>query len=161
MKNKGSTLFKVTGILAIITGALLCVNFWAIFPLFLGVPLIWGGVEYLKYADMTDEQILTKETPMIVWTVVFFICSVYLGVLALIAWLQVKDSQPKNNGKSTEVTGNIHTEETQVGTKQGPVQTEDRDVILEKLTKLNKLKEDGLIGEEEYNNLKEDLLSKL
>lgn len=161
MKNKGSTLFKVTGILAIITGALMCVNFWAIFPLLLGVPLIWGGIEFLKYADLTDEQIVAKETPLIVWTVVFFVCSVYLGVLALIAWLQVKDTQLKNNGKSTEVTGNIRPENTQTETQQEPVQPEDRDVVLEKLTKLNKLKEDGLIGEEEYNSLKEDLLNKL
>ena len=161
MKNKGSTLFKVTGILAIITGALMCVNFWAIFPLLLGVPLIWGGIEFLKYADLTDEQIVAKETPLIVWTVIFFVCSVYLGVLALIAWLQVKDAQPKNNGKSTEVTGNIRPENTQTETQQEPVQPEDRDVVLEKLTKLNKLKEDGLIGEEEYNSLKEDLLNKL
>ena len=161
MKNKGSTLFKITGILAIISGALMCVNFWAIFPLFMGVPLIWGGVEFLKYADLTNEQIATKETPLIIWTVVFFVCSVYLGVLALIAWLQVKDTQINNNIKSTEVSGSVQPENTQTNTQQEPVQSEDRDVVIEKLTRLNKLKEDGLIGEEEYNSLKEDLLSKL
>lgn len=161
MKNKGSTLFKITGILAIISGALMCVNFWAIFPLFMGVPLIWGGVEFLKYADLTNEQIATKETPLIIWTVVFFVCSVYLGVLALIAWLQVKDTQINNNIKSTEVSGSVQPENTQTKTQEEPVQSEDRDVVIEKLTRLNKLKEDGLIGEEEYNSLKEDLLSKL
>ena len=161
MKNRGSTLFKITGILAIVTGALLCVNFWAIFPIILGGPLIWGGVEFLKYTDMTDEEILAKESTLIVWIVVFFIGSVYLGVLALIALFQVKEALPKSNGKTTEVNGNINPEEKQTEVKPEPKKEKDKgEVLLEKLQKINKLKEDGLISEEEYNKLKEDIINK-
>ena len=95
MSNKGSTLFKIAGILAIITGAISCLSLLLI-P---GIPLIWGGAEFLKYAEMTDDQVLEKESTMIIWIVVFFLTSTVSGVLGLIALYQTKEE--KKDGKTT------------------------------------------------------------
>lgn len=158
MRNNGSTLFKITGILAIIFGSLCCLGFLAIFPLLIGIPLIIGGIQYLKYADYTNEQIAASSSPIIVWTVVFFMAGVLLGILSLLAYLSVTNSTIARNvnpnnydyNNSTEVTGEIRPDDT----------NKSDDDKISKLERLNKLKEQGLISEEEYNNLKNDLLKK-
>lgn len=159
MKNKGSTLFKVAGILAIVFGAICCLGFLAIFPLFVGVPLIIGGCQYLKYAELTDEEIKQSETAILVWTIVFFLTGILLGVLSLIGYLNITNNgniikngnatqQNNQTQNETEVSGTINTENSEA------------DVKIAKIERLNKLKEQGLISQEEYDRLKEELFKK-
>ena len=152
MKNKGSTFFKVSGVLAIISGAIYCLGFVVIFPLIIGVPLIIGGVQFSKYAEFTDEQIKENSGAIITWIVVFFFGGILTGVLALVGYLMVVNSQTENkpqNNSRVEVSGTTLEDETKG-------ETDD----IGKIERLNKLKEQGLITLEEYETLKKQILNK-
>lgn len=145
--NKGSTLFKASGIVAIVIGGISCMGFMAIFPLITGIALIFGGINFLKYADYTEEQILNEKTPIIIWIVVFFIFGMIItGVLSLVAYLNV------TNANSSSVITVV---------KDNNSENENKTVYdskIEKLEKLDNLRKQGLLTEEEYNSLKKELL---
>ena len=68
--NKGSTFFKISGILSIIAGAIFCaLSFITFFiTLGLGIPLIIGGNKIMKMADVDNEQIEQNKNSIIGWT---------------------------------------------------------------------------------------------
>ena len=138
--NSGAPLYKVSGVLAIIFGALMCVGFVLIFPAVIGIAMICGGSSYMKYADLKPNELKNKTTAIICWIVLFFIFGgVITGVLALCAYLDSKESFDYNNSANVEIL--------------------DNDTV-SKLERINKLKNDGLLTEEEFNSLKTDIINK-
>ena len=145
--NKGSKLLKASGIMAIIIGTLSCIGIMSIFSLFPGIALIFGGLEFMKFAEMTADDIMRNSTTIIIWIVVFFILGgIITGIVALVGYLDAKPEKNVNNG-TTEVNGTIN-------------HLDKDDILMEKLERLDKMHKDGLITDEEYNNLKNELLNK-
>ena len=105
------------------------------------------GVNYF-----TDEQIKENSGAIITWIVVFFFGGILTGVLALVGYLMVADSQTENkpqNNSRVEVSGKTLDDETEG-------ETDD----IGKIERLNKLNKQGLITEDEYETLKKQILNK-
>ena len=50
--NKGSNFLKAAGIMAIVLGAITCIGYLSIVTVLTGISLIYGGLDFLKYADI-------------------------------------------------------------------------------------------------------------
>ena len=138
--NKGTPLYKVSGILAIVFGSIMCMGFVLLFPAIIGITMILGGISFMKYADQSANELKSKNNIIVFFIVLFFIFGgVITGVLALCAYLDSKESFDYNNN---EVQENI-----------------DKDTI-SKLERINNLRKDGLLTEDEYNSLKNDIINK-
>jgi hypothetical protein len=138
--NKGTPLYKVSGILAIVFGSIMCMGFVLLFPAIIGITMILGGISFMKYADLSANELKSKNNIIVFFIVLFFIFGgVITGVLALCAYLDSKESFDYN---SNEVQENI-----------------DKDTI-SKLERINNLRKDGLLTEDEYNSLKNDIINK-
>ena len=138
--NKGSSLFKTSGILAIVFGAIMCMGFVLLFPAVIGIAMIFGGISFMKYAELSANELQSKSTIIVCFIVLFFIFGgVITGVLALCAYLDSKESFDYNNSVIKEDLG---------------------DNTITKLEKINNLKNEGLLTEDEYNSLKNDLINK-
>ena len=138
--NKGAPLYKVSGILAIVFGSIMCMGFVLLFPAIIGITMILGGTSFMKYADLSANELKSKNNIIVFFIVLFFIFGgVITGVLALCAYLDSKESFDYN---SNEVQENI-----------------DKDAI-SKLERINNLRKDGLLTEDEYNSLKNDIINK-
>lgn len=149
MINKGSSLFRATGIVTIVIGGISCFGFLAIFPLILGVALILGGVNFLKYAEYTKEDIEKEKAVIIIWIVVFFIFGwLIAGILALVAYLTAVNADQTNTVVVKDQEEEKKADQTQA------------DLKIEKLEKLENLKQQGLLTEEEFELLKKELLGK-
>lgn len=139
--NKGSSLYKTAGILAIVFGTLMCLGFVIVVPALIGVSMIFGGVSFMKYSELNASEIKNKSGIIIFWIVLFFIFGgVITGVLALSAYVDSKEEFIYNNDAKDEKLDN-----------------EDK---ISKLERLNKLHDDGLLSDEEFDSLKKDLLNK-
>ena len=138
--NKGSSLYKASGIFAIIFGAIMCMGFVLLFPAVIGIAMILGGISFMKYADMTCKELQSKNTIIVCLIVLFFIFGgIITGILALCAYLDSKETLDYNNSTSLEIL--------------------DNDTI-SKLERINKLKNEKLITQEEYDSLKNDIINK-
>ena len=58
--NKGTPLYKVSGILAIVFGAIMCMGFVLLFPAIIGITMILGGISFMKYADLSANELKSK-----------------------------------------------------------------------------------------------------
>lgn len=152
--NKSSRLFRIAGTLAIILGSIYCMGFMLIFPVLIGICLIFGGIKFMDYADLNSQELEKHTTSMIVWIIVFFILGcIITGIIALIAYLDSKENMVYNNNvsdaKIIDITQNIENN----GLKKS-------EQVIEKLERISKLYKEGLLTEEEYTNLKNELLKK-
>lgn len=152
--NKSSRLFRIAGTLAIILGSIYCMGFMLIFPVLIGICLIFGGIKFMDCADLNSQELEKHTTSMIVWIIVFFILGcIITGIIALIAYLDSKENMVYNNNvsdaKIIDITQNIENN----GLKKS-------EQVIEKLERISKLYKEGLLTEEEYTNLKNELLKK-
>lgn len=147
--NKGSKLFKISGILAIVFGAIMCLGFILIFPALIGAAMIYGGISFMNYAEMDSHVLAKKNTIIIVWIVIFFLFGgMITGVLALSAYLDSREDIEETSNSNTN--SNVAED----------IQKTDTDLLVEKIERLDKLHKDGLITDEEYESLKKDVLKK-
>lgn len=149
--NKGSKLFKISGILAIVFGAIMCLGFILVFPALIGAAMIYGGISFMNYAEMDSKTLAKKNTIIIVWIVLFFLFGgMITGVLALSAYLDSKENIEETANSNSNTNSNV-AEDTQ---------KTDTDILVEKIERLDKLHKDGLITDEEYESLKKEVLKK-
>jgi len=141
--NKNSGLFKAVGIIAIIEGILILVTMgWLLIPIAIGVPAIIGGVCFLKYSNMTDREFYSVKGSALAWAIFFLLlCSTVVGVLAIVGVNQMQEENfsiayPDNNSGCQVI--------------------EKSD--LEKIERLNILRQSGIIDDEEYAKLKSQIL---
>ena len=149
MNNKSSVLFKIAGILAIVIGAICCLGFIVIFPAIIGATLIIGGVKFLDFATCSREQLLEKSTNIIVWIVIFFVFGgIVTGIIALLAYLDSTEEIVYNNNVSDQSNQNLQNNKSK----------DSQTLVIEKLERLSSLYKEGLLTEEEYTSLKNELL---
>lgn len=141
--NKSSGLFKAVGIIAIIEGIFILVTTsWLVIPIAIGVPAIIGGSCFLRYSNMTNQEFYLVKSSALAWSIFFLLhCSTVVGVLAIIGVNQMQEepftvTYPDNN------------------TNCQVIERSD----LEKIERLNILKQRGIIDDEEYQRLKSEIL---
>ena len=149
MKNKSSVLFKIAGIISIVLGSIYCLGFIAILPAIIGATLIFGGVKFLDFATSSREEVLNKSTNIIVWIVIFFIFGgIITGVIALLAYLDSTEEIVYNKNVGDQSSQNLQNNKSK----------DNQTLVIEKLERLSALHKDGLLTEDEYTSLKNELL---
>lgn len=163
MKNRGSTLFKISGILAIVLGAILCaVSLFTFFiTLAFGIPIIIGGNRIMNMADLSNEEIEQNKTAIIGWSIFFLIVGTISGVLSLIGLIMCESSS--NQSSQTQANLNEQKTQSQNNNENIHVYNENEPSRMfenkaEKLERLLSLKERGILTEEEFKSLKEKTL---
>lgn len=160
--NKGSTLFKISGILAIIGGAICCAvsPFTFFLSLGLGIPLIIGGNKVMKMADMSDEEVEQNKSSLIAWSIFFLIADTVSGILSLIGIIMCESSSTQGRTQTkteqNKQESNIKDENIQNYNENEPSRAFENKA--EKLERLLSLKERGVLTDEEFKALKEKIL---
>lgn len=167
--NKHYALFQIAGVLALVQGIVLAISTgWVILPLAFIVPLIIAGTKYLKYSNMTVEELQEKQTELMIFGIFLLIFSFVSGIIGLITTHQVlnegsvnsSNSQVKTNAKTAnqvQNTQNVSSQETVVE-KDKVVKTKE-ELKLEKIERLKSLKERNIIDEQEFEDLKNKILN--
>ena len=109
-----------------------------------------------KYTYLTNEEAQKYNGKIIAWIVVMFLfCGTILGIIMLLGYLNVTKVQiDQLNLKACE-TDNEVLENNQVNES---TDTKDLDLMMERLEKLNKIKEMGGLTDEEYETLRKKIV---
>lgn len=155
MNNNSAILFKIAGILAIISGAITCLASIATFfiSLAIGIPLIIVGKLFLKYATMDDEELILNKSAILGWSIfLLFFCSI-AGILALVGYsnCDVFNCRAYDNQKKDDSEIIINTSDT----FESDNYFEDK---IQKLERLKSLKDRNIISNEEFEILKSKIL---
>jgi len=137
--NKNSSWFRIIGIFGLIFGI---VNCFTIIGLIVGIPTIIGSIKFNKMANMTENEIIANKSSVITWSVVLCICCFPFGMLALIPALNI-DGKWRDSPYEP----------------QAPTFEEIENEKLEKISNLKKLKDEGLISEEEFAKAKAKIIT--
>ena len=150
MKKSNYAIYSILAVISYFYGIILCASL-ILFPL--GVYAIISAGRYSTFAEYNDVEFAMNKPYIKLWTI--FACILYfpLGLLALIPYaksgnnvivedIKVEESQPQQQTEPVEVEIDIPKTERE---KQ------------EKLAKLKRFKENGLITEDEYNQAKAQL----
>ena len=152
MKKLNYVIYNIMTVVAYFYGIILCATL-ILFPL--GVYSIISANRFSTFADYNDVEFAMHKQTIKVWTI--FGCILYfpLGLFLLI---------PLAKANNNVVVEDVKTEEPK---EQQPEKTEAVEVEIdvpktsaekqEKLAKLKRFKENGLISEDEYNQAKAQL----
>lgn len=118
---------------------------------------------FKKYSVMTEEEAQENRNKIIAWIVVFFVFNgLLIAILSLVGFLRKNDQSPvvEENGEPVE---NVPAKEEQpVGVETKKKESADNvDKMMERLDKLNRLKEMGAITDAEYEKLRQTIVSKM
>lgn len=126
------TLFNVAAIISIIIGILLSLTLVGII---FGVLYIIGGVQLLKYKNMSLKELEDNNQNILTWGLVYLIVSVVAGVAILIAYVLINCTDFEGaKSKSTESSR------------------------FSELEKAYELMQNGIISEEEYVEIKNSII---
>lgn len=115
-------------------------NGMAIFMLIMLAVAIFCAVVYLKYRNKTPQEIKTKSGLILTAIVLsFFVGGILVGIFGVLGYNKVNEEKTE-----TFVAGESSSKD-----------------LKSKLDELNKVKEAGMISEEEYAKKREDLINKL
>lgn len=113
--------------------------------------------KFRKYTELTDEEAVQYSSKIIVWIVFLFLFTgILLGLIALIGYTTITKEQV-NNYKLKEIAGG---EQTEKSVEKCTTEEKDLDKMMDRLEKLNKIKEMGGITDEEYEKLRQDIVNR-
>lgn len=117
-----------------------------------------GANKYMEWSNLSDSQLAGQKQSVTNWCIFFSIVGFPIGLFSIIPVClldnNVSVTNVENENKSETVVTNVEQE----APKKEPVKDELSD--LETIEKLNNLKEEGLITEEEYQKAKQEVLDK-
>lgn len=155
MTNKSSVWCTLMGVLGYIIGIAYC--FTLIF-IPIAVYCFIGAKRYIEWANLTDSQLAQYKSNLTNWAIFFSIVGFPIGLFSIAPAVLVSNnvtitnvSEPTNETANGETV--VHTEEKK----------EEKDEVVDSLKtieKLDSLKKEGLITEEEYERAKKDVLEK-
>jgi phosphate/sulfate permease len=119
-------LLKISGIIACIIGVFFCIT---IIGMIVGVPLIVGGSTMIGYSNLSDEEVMTKKSSILGWSIFFFFFTFIGGVLGIVFYF----------------------------TMDNKVFTKKNDYI-DEIKKLDELRKQGIISDAEYEAKKKKIL---
>lgn len=131
--NKNSIFFQISAVLGIVVGILLCITLVGIL---FAIPLFIGVNKYFKWAKYSDEQLQEERDSIVIWGIVYTIFMFPIGAVALVPVFNME--------------GQL------VGTQTKPSETDEK---LDKINKLHKMKEEGILTEEEFKEAKIKILA--
>ncbi len=152
MTNKNSVWCTIMGIIGYITGIAYC---FTLILIPVAVYCFIGARKYIEWSSLTDGQLAQYKQKLTNWAVFFSIVGFPIGLLSIIPACMTSNNvtitnveEPKEEGVKAEQPK----EEKQEKEKKSP---EDKIATIEKL---ENLKKEGLITEEEFERAKKDVL---
>ena len=126
------TLVKISGIIAIVLGILLCLT---IIGIIVGIPMIIGGSKLNEYSKMDDNEFNNNKESLLIWSIVFLFLSVPSGILGLVGYFlfEAKRSDYLKNFKSNKK--------------------------YDELERIKKLYDDKVLSKDEYEKEKDRILN--
>lgn len=151
---------------------------YAIFVISLigAIPTIIEGIVFNKLKEIDDKTAYEKYGYAMGWSIAgFFFGGILIGGLALAGLLSVQKGQKDRYKNSTETknafsqqsnNGDTFTQENSTNgqsekTAETQITLEELDKIQSRLTKLQELKTSGALSDEEYENLRAQIVSKI
>lgn len=109
-----------------------------------------------KYSELTNEEAALYNSRIIVWIVVMFVCSGFImGLLMLLGYINITKVQiDEFNGVKAKPQAEESTETETIKTNNSV----DLDKMMERLEKLQKVKDMGGLTDEEYEELKKSII---
>jgi membrane-bound ClpP family serine protease len=126
-------LLKVSGIIAIILGILYC---FTIIGILWGIPLIIGGSTMIGYSNQSNKEIIEKKNSILCWSIFFLFFTVIGGILGLMFYFTMDDDKKIFNFNSNN----------------------NKNDYIDEIRKLDELRKNGIITEEEYEAKKKKIL---
>ena len=126
----------------------------------------YAAVHYLayvklkKYSRLTDEEAKNLNGKLVAWTVIMFLFSgIINGVLMLCGYTSVTKEQIENfDNSQNSVSQNTVTNQAKQENNMESIDTKDLDAMIERLERLNKIKQMGGLTDEEYENLRKKIV---
>jgi len=152
MKKLNYAIYNIIAVLAYFYGIVLCATL-VLFPL--GVYAIISAGRYSSFAELNDVEFAMHKQNIKAWTI--FACVLYfpLGLLSLIPFAKASNNIVVEDVKVEEQQEQPHAQTAPVEVEIDVPKTSTEKQ--EKLTKLKRFKENGLISEDEYNQAKAQL----
>lgn len=151
MKNKNSIWCTIMGILGFVLGVSYC---FTLILIPLAVYCFIGAKKYIDYSALTDSELALQKKSLTNWAIFFSIVGFPIGLLSLFPALLAGNNVTITTTSEPNV-GNAEVKEETV--KPSETHVEDS---LETIAKLESLKKEGLITEEEFERAKSEVLSK-
>lgn len=111
-----------------------------------------------KYTQISDEEAKLYNAKIIAWIVIMFLFSGVLnGILMLCGYTSITKLQIENVNNVESNLQNQSDKNQETGTNNTSINTKDLDTMIERLEKLNKIREMGGLTEEEYEILRKKI----
>ena len=165
MKEMKNTYFTVAWIVSMVVGIIYCVT---VIGAVIGVPLLIGMGKFNEARTMTDEELVKNRGSLFGWGIFASIAlaPTIIGLIVLLIFVVMVNNYIKNieEGKTEETSKGFGqtvkegSSKVWNGIKEVFKPKSDIEKQQEELEKLNKLKEQNLITEEEYQQKRKQIL---
>lgn len=152
MTNKNSAWCTIMGIIGYITGVAYC---FTLILIPVAVYCFIGARKYIEWSSLTDGQLAQYKQKLTNWAIFFSIVGFPIGLLSIVPACLISNNVTITNveePKAEETKNEQPVNETQEKEKKSP---EDKLATIEKL---ENLKKEGLITEEEFERAKKEVL---
>ena len=155
--NKSSVWCTIMAVLGFIFGVGYC---FTIILIPVAIYCFIGAKRYMEWANLTDSQLVVKKQSLINWAIFFSIVGFPLGLISIVPACMISNNNIVDTDVKTEDAEKTTASETETGNETKETVEEEELSDIETIEKLNNLKEEGLITEEEYARAKDEVLNK-
>lgn len=133
-------------ILMLIVGILLCVT---IIGLIFGIPMIIGSNAMGRAENYSQKQLKENNTTLLVWGILFGVCTLPAGAVAIVFAVFTYNTINEMGSTKKESENSNNSTHT----------NNDIDRIKQELEDLERMRENGIISEEEYQSLRNRIIN--
>lgn len=155
--NKSSVWCTIMAVLGFIFGVGYC---FTIILIPVAIYCFIGAKRYMEWANLTDSQLVVKKQSLINWAIFFSIVGFPLGLISIVPACMISNNNIVVTDVKTEDAEKTTASETEIGNETKETVEEEELSDIETIEKLNNLKKEGLITEEEYARAKDEVLNK-
>lgn len=157
--NKSSVWCTIMAVLGFIFGVGYC---FTIILIPVAIYCFIGAKRYMEWANLTDSQLLVEKQSLINWAIFFSIVGFPLGLISIVPACMISNNNIVVTDVKTEAEDKdkAAASETETGNETKETVEEEELSDIETIEKLNNLKKEGLITEEEYARAKDEVLNK-
>lgn len=155
--NKSSVWCTIMAVLGFIFGVGYC---FTIILIPVAIYCFIGAKRYMEWANLTDSQLVVKKQSLINWAIFFSIVGFPLGLISIVPACMISNNNIVVTDVKTEDAEKTTASETKTGNERKETVEEEELSDIETIEKLNNLKKEGLITEEEYSRAKDEVLNK-
>lgn len=155
--NKSSVWCTIMAVLGFIFGVGYC---FTIILIPVAIYCFIGAKRYMEWANLTDSQLLVEKQSLINWAIFFSIVGFPLGLISIVPACMISNNNIVVTDVKTEDAEKTTASETETGNETKETVEEEELSDIETIEKLNNLKKEGLITEEEYSRAKDEVLNK-